>query len=111
LKDDDHAVHVNVSVDALSIFIRAAKDAGMINNRNVTSLLKVVAKFFRTPHIGSISPESLRVKYYEPENRSIETIENMLHGMLKQLKKYCVIPFICWDYLNDFIELPVFDVF
>ncbi|MBS1666773.1 MAG: hypothetical protein JST58_05290 [Bacteroidetes bacterium] len=104
-------VHVGLSVDSLSVFIRAARDAGMITNQNQTALLKTVSQVFRTPHSERISAESLRNKFYSVEKRSKERVEGLLYEMLKHLKKYCIGPLSLGFYnLGDLDCITLFDM-
>ena len=110
-KEDD-VLQLSLSVDSLGLLIRAAKDASIIVNKNQTTMLQTAAKIFRTRHAEQISPESLRNKFYTIERRSKEQVKNLLHELLRQVSKYCLVPLvICHDYFNGFMELPVVDVF
>ncbi|MCU7549330.1 hypothetical protein OCK74_09400 [Chitinophagaceae bacterium LB-8] len=87
-KDEDDKLHTSLSVQQLAVFIRAAKDVGILNNKNQTALLKTIAKIFRTPQAGSISADSLRVKYYTPETAAKDSLKDLLLEMFKKVQSY-----------------------
>jgi hypothetical protein len=87
-KDEDEKLHTALSVQQLAIFIRAARDTGMLTNKNQTALLKTIAKVFRTPYAETISAESLRIKYYMPEPGATQSVKDLLMEMFKKVQSY-----------------------
>jgi hypothetical protein len=91
---EESSLHTSLSVQQLALWIRTAKDVGMITNQNQSALLKTVARIFKTPHSESISHESLRSKYYIPENGAKQAVKNMLMDMFKKVQTYTLFPFL-----------------
>lgn len=87
-KDEDEKLHTALSVQQLAIFIRAARDTGMLTNKNQTALLKTVAKVFRTPYADTISADSLRIKYYLAEPGATKSVKDLLMEMFKKVQLY-----------------------
>jgi hypothetical protein len=87
-KDEDEKLHTALSVQQLAIFIRAARDTGMLTNKNQTALMKTVAKVFRTPYADTISADSLRIKYYLTEPGSTKSVKDLLMEMFKKVQAY-----------------------
>lgn len=88
---EDLKINTSLSVQQLALWIRAAKDAGMIINKNHSTLLKTVARIFTTPHSESISPESLRIKSYINEKSAQNALKDLLMKMYKQVHNYVLI--------------------
>ncbi len=91
---EESSLHTSLSVQQLAIWIRTARDVGMITNQNQSALLKTVARIFKTPHSESISHESLRSKYYIPENGAKQAVKNLLMDMYKKVQTYTLFSFL-----------------
>ncbi|MCU7552857.1 hypothetical protein OCK74_27305 [Chitinophagaceae bacterium LB-8] len=85
---DEEKLHTSLSVQQLAVFIRAARDAGVLTNKNQTALLKAVASIFHTPNANSISAESLRSKYYTPEPSALDSVKDILMKMFNKVQSY-----------------------
>jgi hypothetical protein len=85
---EDYRINTSLSVQQLALWIRAAKDTGMIINKNHTALLKTMARIFTTPHSEKISPESLRIKSYINEKSAQNALKDLLMKMYKQVHNY-----------------------
>lgn len=88
---EDLKINTSLSVQQLALWIRAAKDTGMIINKNHTALLKTMARIFTTPHSESISAESLRIKSYANEKSAQNALKDLLMKMYKQVHNYILI--------------------
>jgi hypothetical protein len=89
---EEHRVHTSLSVQQLALWIRTAKDVGIITNKNQSILLKTIAKMFRTPHSESISSESLHSKFYAPETSAKKAVKDLMLEMFNQVQKYALYP-------------------
>jgi hypothetical protein len=85
---EDFRINTSLSVQQLALWIRAAKDTGMIINKNHTALLRTMARIFTTPHSEKISPESLRIKSYINEKSAQNALKDLLMKMYKQVHNY-----------------------
>ncbi|MCU7550389.1 hypothetical protein OCK74_14810 [Chitinophagaceae bacterium LB-8] len=86
--DDEEKLHTSLSVQQLAILIRAARDTGVLTNKNQSALLKTFAKVFRTPQAETISAESLRSKYYTTESNALESVKDILMKMFNKAQSY-----------------------
>ena len=78
----------SLSVSQVAVLCRLFIDTGIVQHKNQTEFLKIIAGALQTTRAASISAESLRVKYYAPEPAAINIVKEHLHQMLNQLKKY-----------------------
>ncbi|CAN5416594.1 hypothetical protein BH10BAC2_BH10BAC2_18130 [soil metagenome] len=82
-------VETNLSVPQLAVFVRLLVDTGIIAGRiNIASLTTNIAVMLRTRKASQISAESLRIKYYTPEQPAINILKEYLLQMMEALKKY-----------------------
>ncbi|MDP1814579.1 MAG: hypothetical protein Q8K92_09050 [Leadbetterella sp.] len=77
-----------MSVGQLAIFIRLMTDTEIIKSENINELVNFFSKIFKTTRTTEISAESLRQKYYNIDNASINIVRSYLGEMLNHLKKY-----------------------
>ncbi len=81
-------VLTSLSVSQVAVLCRLFIDIGIVQHKNQTEFLKIIAGALQTTRATHISAESLRVKYYAPEPAAINIVKEHLHNMLNQLKKY-----------------------
>ena len=80
-------IRKTLSLELLSK-VKSCTPAGIIQNKNVTELLKNVAKNFRTKKSETISEDSLRNKSYNYEARTVNEMKDVIIGLLNQVKRY-----------------------
>lgn len=68
-----------MSVSQFALFTKAFVESGVIQNKNVSELIRFLSKFVKTKRSGTISPESLRIKYYDVESSTKDAVKNLLH--------------------------------
>ncbi|NOT77010.1 MAG: hypothetical protein HOP08_18965 [Cyclobacteriaceae bacterium] len=76
---DDFKVELDMSVSQFALFTKAFVESGVIQNKNVSELIRFLSKFVKTKRSGTISPESLRIKYYDVESSTKDAVKNLLH--------------------------------
>lgn len=81
-------IATTLSVPQLALLIRLLVDSKIINQQNHSALLKNIAMIMHTSKTASISPESLRVKYYTPDNASMNIVKDHLINMINCLRTY-----------------------
>lgn len=69
----------DMSVAQFAYFIRTFIEAGVIQNKNVSELIRFLARFVKTKRSENISYESFRMKYYNVENSTKDSVKNLLH--------------------------------
>ncbi|TKK67396.1 hypothetical protein FC093_13930 [Ilyomonas limi] len=77
-----------LSVNQLAVMSRLLVDSKIIQHSNQAELLKMFAVSLKTAKVDTISPDSLRAKYYSPDQAAITIVKEYLLQMLTQLKKY-----------------------
>jgi hypothetical protein len=86
--DPETKVMFNMSVAQLGCFLKFLVDAEVIKSTNYTELVKLVAKGSRTKGTGKISPESLRIKFYDIEESTKDDIKVMIINLLNIIKNH-----------------------
>jgi len=77
-----------LSVPQLALFIRLLVDTKIIDQHSQALLLKNIASVIHTARVSDISPESLRINYYTPNNAAKNIIKEYLINMVNRLKNY-----------------------
>lgn len=75
------------SVPELSILLRLLNEVGGIKSNSISATTKWASECLESKKAKSISPESLRAKYYEPSSTSLQRVEKYLKQMLALLKQ------------------------
>ena len=81
-------VLTTLSVSQLAVFIRLLFDCGIIEHGNQAELLRLMAGVLKTTRAASISADSLRNKFYDPDAAAINIIKEHLNQMLSRIRKY-----------------------
>lgn len=77
-----------LSVDQLSLFLRAADESKVIIARSLNDLFKQIVPHLSTPYKNDISFDSMRSKSYSAETREKEIVIKALEQMIKNIKEY-----------------------
>lgn len=88
IPDGEVRLHFGVSVDVLTLLVRAAKDSGLIKNEHLTQVFKVLAQTCRTTYQEKPSAHSMLKKSYVAERGDKEAAIDWLHLMLKKVHGY-----------------------
>ena len=75
----DFKLVFDMSVSQFAYFIKTLIETGVIQNKNISELIRFLSKFVKTKRSESISHESFRIKYYNPEENTKGAIRNLLH--------------------------------
>jgi hypothetical protein len=76
---------LDMSVAQLALLVKVLVDTSTIQNKNVSELLRFFAQIAKTKRSESVSYESLRIKYYNPEESTKEIVKIVLGNCLRQL--------------------------
>lgn len=84
IKEDDFAkadfkIEFDISVSQLACLIKVFIEAGIIQNKNISELIRFLSKFAKTKRSESISNESFRIKYYNVESGTKQSVRNLFH--------------------------------
>jgi hypothetical protein len=69
----------DMSVSQFAYFIRTFIEAGVIQNKNISELIRFLARFVKTKRSENIAYESFRMKYYNVESSTKDSVKNFLH--------------------------------
>lgn len=83
----DFKIHTELSVAQLGYFIRLLFDTGVFRNQNQREVLKFFSNHTRTRQVDTISPESLRTKFYNIEEGTRDSIKEIVISMLNEINK------------------------
>lgn len=83
----DFKLNFDLSVSILAYLFRAFVESGVIQNKNVSELIRFLAKYVKTKRSDSISYESLRIKYYSVENGTKDAVKKALQSVLNFINK------------------------
>jgi hypothetical protein len=75
----DFKLEFDMSVAQFAFFIKAFIEAGVIQNKNISELIRFLARFVKTKRSENISYESFRIKYYNVEDNTKDAVKNTLH--------------------------------
>jgi hypothetical protein len=76
----------NLTVDQLSLFLKAADLSNIISARSLSAVFQSVAPYLSTPHREDISHSSLRVKSYTVEERDKSLLIEIMTRLMEQIK-------------------------
>jgi len=78
----DFKLEFDMSVSQFAFFIKAFIETGVIQNKNISELIRFLAKFVKTKRSENISYESFRIKYYNVEDNTKNAVKNTLHNSI-----------------------------
>lgn len=81
-------IKCSLSVDQLSLFLRAADQNKIIISSSLNDLFKQIVPYLSTSHKKNISFDSMRSKSYSAETRDKEIVIQALEEMIKNIKEY-----------------------
>lgn len=84
---DDFKFNTSLSVAQLAYFIRILLEENILLNRNQKEVLKFIARFTRTKKAESVSPESLRTRFYNVESSTKDAVKDVIIRLLNHIRK------------------------
>lgn len=87
-KETKEKVLSTLSVDQLSLVVRAAKDVGFFIAKSLNALFKQIVPFVATEQTANISADSMRSKSYAAEARDKEVVIALLEQMIDRIREY-----------------------
>jgi hypothetical protein len=72
----------DMSVSQFACFVKSFIEAGIIQNKNISEVIRFFAKFVKTKRSENISNESFRMKYYNVESSTKDSVKNLLHNAI-----------------------------
>lgn len=77
----------SLSVAQLAYFFRLLKNTDIIANPVIMDIFHVIINNFSTKQVETITLESLRNKYYNPELRTMESVKDLIRKMIQIIDK------------------------
>ena len=80
-------VTFDLSVSHLAYLIRSFVESGVIQNKNLSELIRFLTKYVKTKRSESISYESFRIKYYTVEAGTKDAVKKTLQSIIASIAK------------------------
>jgi len=84
---NDYKLQTDMSVAQLGYLIRIMIEVGIIKNPNQRDVLRLFSGIVKTKHADTISPESLRTRFYNIEENTRLAIKDLVIKMLNFVNK------------------------
>lgn len=78
----DFKFEFDMSVAQFAFMIKTFIETGVIQNKNISELIRFLSRFVKTKRSGNISYESFRMKYYNVESSTKDSLKNLLHNAI-----------------------------
>lgn len=78
----------NMSADQLAIYLRLIDEEHLVAARSLNQVYQTIVPFLSTKHRTSLSPSSVRVKSYHPEDPDKQKVINALERMAERVRGY-----------------------
>jgi hypothetical protein len=75
----------DMSVSQFACFIKSFVETGIIQNKNISELIRFLAKFVKTKRSENISYESFRMKYYNVEGGTKDAVRNVFNTAIGRI--------------------------
>jgi hypothetical protein len=83
----DFKIDFDMSVSQVACFIKTLVEAGIIQNKNVSELIRFLARCVKTKRSENVSHESFRMKYYNVESNTKDAVKNLFHSAIGQINR------------------------
>jgi len=77
-----------LSGDQLAIVLRAADEVKMVESRSLNMVYNTMIPYIATENRTTLSPSSIRVKSYCPEQKDKNLVIDKLSQMIEKIKDY-----------------------
>jgi hypothetical protein len=79
---------LDLSVAQFALLLKTLIDTSVVQNKNLSDVLRFFAQSVKTKRSENVSYESLRIKYYNPEESTKEMIKLILSNCLRYLSSH-----------------------
>jgi hypothetical protein len=83
----DTRMQLDLSVTQVACLVRGFVEEGIIKNRNLSELIRLIVSIIKTKHSEKISPDSFRMKYYNIEDSARMVVAARLRAIAEYLVK------------------------
>ncbi len=88
LSNESFKVMCALTVDQISLLLRAADESRVIIARSLNAVFKQIAPHLSTSHKINISSDSMRSKSYAAETKDKEIVIQILEKMIRKIREY-----------------------
>lgn len=85
--EKDFKLNFDLSVSQLAYLFKALLETGVIRNKNTSQLIRFLVKFVKTKKSESVSYDSFRMKFYNPESGTKDAVKKVLGSLLQYINK------------------------
>lgn len=78
----------NLSADQISIILRLLDEERVVDARSLNQVYSTIIPYLNTTNRNELSPNSVRIKSYHPEERDIKRVKETLQGLLERANRY-----------------------
>lgn len=78
----------NMSSDQLAIYLRLIDEEQLVKARSLNQVYQTLVPFLSTKHRINLSPSSVRVKSYHPEEHDKQKVIDVLERMIERVREY-----------------------
>ena len=83
----DFKIIFDLSVSQLAYVFKILIDTGIIRNKNISEVIRFLSRFVKTKRAEAVSYESLRIKFYNTESGTKDTIRKTFQSLLSYINK------------------------
>lgn len=83
----DFKLNFDLSVSHLAYLFKSFIETGVIQNKNISELIRFLSKFVKTKKSEAVSYESLRIKFYNTETGTKDAVKKTLQSLLNYMNK------------------------
>jgi hypothetical protein len=84
---NDFKLNFDLSVSHLAYLFKSFIETGVVQNKNTSELIRFLTKFVKTKRAESVSYESFRIKFYNPETGTKDAVKKTLQSLLNYMSK------------------------
>lgn len=85
--EKDFKINFDLSVSQLAYLFKALIETNVIRNKNTSQLIRFLVKFVKTKKAESVSYDSFRMKFYNPESGTKDAVKKVLGSLLQYMSK------------------------
>lgn len=85
--EKDFKLNFDLSVSQLAYLCKALIETNVIRNKNTSQLIRFLVKFVKTKKSESVSYDSFRMKFYNPESGTKDAMKKVLGSLLQYISK------------------------
>lgn len=85
--DETFRIKTEMSVSQLAYLVKLLVDIKIIQNQNISDVMRFFAKFFQAKRLERISYESFRVRFYNAEDGTKRSVRSILLSLVDHINK------------------------